>query len=69
MSGRYSSVPPVIRVKDAGGSSVLLNLTHVVAVDATFQTDEPTPARSNVRLSTGETISIALTVDEFWDML
>jgi hypothetical protein len=68
-SDRYSAVPPVIRVKDASGAAVVLNLAHVVAVDTTFRTDQPTPARSNVRLSTGQTIALAMTVDEFWDML
>jgi hypothetical protein len=70
MSESYSPIPPIVRVEDADGGSVVINLNHVVAVTDTIQhTDQPTPSRSTVRLSTGDTIGITMTPDEFWDML
>jgi len=62
----YSSVPPIVRVKDAGSRNVVINLSHVIAVDP--HPDMP-HQHSNVRFSTGEHIRIAMTVDAFWDML
>jgi hypothetical protein len=62
----YSNVPPVVRVKDAVGRNVVINLNHVIAVDP--HPDRP-HEHANVRFSTGEHIRVAMTVDQFWDML
>lgn len=61
----YSSVPPVIRVKDPGGSPVVFNLDHIVCVDTNAQNQ----GHANVRLVTGDYVTIAMTVAAFWEML
>jgi hypothetical protein len=65
MSGAYSPAPPVVRVTAGDGTRAVINLNHLVSVED-FASD---PDHSIVRLSTGATITIAMTVDDFWDML
>lgn len=65
MSGQ--GIPPIVRVQrpDDGGT-LIINLNHVVSVEV----DPDRPAtRSRVLLVNGETRTIKLDVNAFWDML
>lgn len=61
----YSAAPPLVRVRSVDGGNVVLNMNHVAAVDTNAQDQD----HANVRFSTGAFIAIAMTVDDFWDLV
>lgn len=63
MSGQ--GIPPLVRVPDDDGRNVVINLNHVVRVDAHYARS----GKCNVRFVNDEAVLVALTVDEFWDLI